>query len=392
MKNTLLLFTMMLCAMALAEGQITVTNAAFPVAGDSLQTSTDQSVATISIPKNGLNQVWDLRKLNANTIDVVYVKKASDGKAFAQFPKAKLMEQRGGLEYYINVANGVYEEIGFSGATPDLFNINTATRISPSNILRRAPMNFLDLNNTQTATSIPISLAFLPDSVKGQFGPLAGIADSIRIKFSASRTDLVDGYGTLRLPIGDFDALREKRITYSQSDVEAYLKFTKSWVSITQFIPAGQLPGGVSGLLGKDTTTVYHFFGATSKETLAEVTVSNTDITQATEVTYKNIRKPVAVSEVVNENNAVLKPDIKAMPNPAIDMVNFELTNLPQGNYTIRIYNLLGSVVWEEQHSVSGSKTVRLDTNYLKKGTYLYALTDSRGRMLATKKLIVLKA
>ena len=390
-KNTTLLLTLMLCAMAMAKGQITVTNATFPVAGDSLLTSTDQSVSTISIPKNGLNQVWDLRKLNAGTVDVVYVKKASEGKAFATFPKAKLIEQRGGLEYYINVTNGVYEEIGFSGATPDLFNINTATRINPSNILRRAPMNFLDLNNTQTATSIPFSLAILPDSLKSQFGALAGLADSIRIKFSASRTDLVDGYGTLRLPMGDFEALREKRITYSQSDVEAFVRFTKTWVNISQFIPTGQLPGGISGFLGKDTTTAYFFFGSKTKEPLAEVTVSNTDITQATEVTYKNIRKPVAVNEVASEN-ALNKPDIKAMPNPAIDIVNFELSNLPQGNYTIRIYNLLGSVVWEEQHNVTGFKSVRLDTNYLKKGTYLYSLTDSRGRMLATKKLIVLKA
>jgi len=258
--------------------------------------------------------------------------------------------------------------------------------------LRRAPVNFFDLNNTQTATSIPISLAILPDSVKSQFGALAGLADSIRIKFSASRTDLVDGYGTLRLPIGDFDALREKRISYSQSDIEAYVRFTKTWVNISQFIPTGQLPGGISGFLGKDTTTAYFFFGAKSKEPLAEVIVNNNDNTQATEVTYKNLRKPVAVSEVVNENSGTFKPDIKAMPNPAIDMVNFELSNLPQGNYTIRVYNLLGSVVWEEQHYVTGSKSVRLDTNYLKKGTYLYALSDSKGRMLATKKLIVLKA
>ena len=391
MRNLLLFFPMMFCALAMANGQITVINSTFPTAGDSLLTSTDGTVSTITIPKNGLNQVWDLRKLNASAVDVVYVKRASEGKAFSIFPNAELMEQRGGLEYYINVTNGVYEEIGFAGATADLFNINTATRISPSNILRRAPLNFFDLNNTQSATSIPFSLAILPDSLKSQFGPLASLADSIRIKFSATRTDLVDGYGTLRLPIGDFDALREKRITYSQSDVEAYVRFTKTWVNISQFIPTGQLPGGIAGFLGKDTTTTYHFFGSKSKEPLAEVTVSNADITQATEVTYKNVRKAVPVNEVVSEN-VVIKPDIKAMPNPAIDIVNFELSNLPQGNYTIRIYNLLGSVVWEEQHAVAGFKSVRLDTNYLKKGTYLYSLTDSRGRMLATKKLIVLKA
>ncbi|MFZ4544642.1 MAG: T9SS type A sorting domain-containing protein [Saprospiraceae bacterium] len=391
MKNTLLFLILMLGSIALAEGQITISNLSFPKAGDSLQTSTDATVASIKIPKNGLNQVWDMRSLNSGTVDVVYVKRASDGKAFSKFPNSDVMEQRGGLEYYINVTNGVYEEIGFSGATPDFFNIGSTTRISPANILRRAPMNFLDLNNTSTATSVPIPLAVLPDSLRGQLGALTSIADSIRIKFSASRTDLVDGYGMLKLPIGEYEVLREKRITYSQSDIEAFVKFTKSWVNIGQFIPAGQLPGGLNGFLGKDTTFAYHFFAENSKEPLAEVTMSNTDNTQAIEVTYKNIRKPVAAKDFFSDNGST-RPDIKAMPNPAIDFVNFELSNLQQGNYTIRVYNLLGTVVWEEQHVVSGSKSVRLDTNYLKKGTYLYSLTDSKGRMLATKKLIVLKA
>ncbi len=396
MKNILLLFTLILGSFAYAKGQITVTNSAFPKAGDSLQTSTDFTVSNIKILKNGVAQTWDLRTLNATPVDVTYVKKASEGSAFAKFPKAELIEKRGTLEYYINVTGDRYEEIGVTGSTVELFNLPTTSNISPARLIRRAPMSFFDLNNTSSATVIafPLSaLSALPDSLLGQLGQLTGLIDSIRVKVSGTRTDLVDGHGTLKLPIGDFEVLREKRITYSQADLEAYVKFTKSWVSVSNFLPVNQLPAQLQELLGKDTTFTYNFFDVSAKEILAEVTMSNADNTKAVEATYKNIKKPIATKdEAAADPTLNTRPDIKALPNPAIDMVNFELSNLQSGNYTIKIYNLLGSVVWEEQHTVVGTKNVRLDTNNLKKGTYLYSLSDSKGRILATKRLIVLKA
>ena len=303
-----------------------------------------------------------------------------------------MIEIRGGVEYYINVTDKVYEQVGLAGASTAFLGVDITTKVNPALILRRAPMKFFNLNNTSSATTVAIPLSALPDSLKAQLGQLTALADSVRIKLTGTRTDLVDGFGTLKLPIGDFEVLREKRISFSQSDVEAFVKFTKTWISIGSFA-GGQLPVQIKGLIGKDTTTAYHFYGATAKEPLAIVTVDNIDNTKATEVTYKNIKKPVATKEEPNISEPIsTRPDIKAMPNPVIDIVNFEMTNLDQGSYTIKIYNLLGMVVWEEQHHVVGSKIVRLDTNNLKKGTYLYSLSNAKGKILATKRLIVLKA
>jgi Secretion system C-terminal sorting domain len=371
MKHISLLLALMIGTWSFANSQITITNVAFPKAGDSLQISTDNTVTGIKMPKNGVNQTYDLRSLDATAVAVSYVKKASEGTAGTKFPAAKLVELRGGLEYYINVTNDRYEEIGVAGATPALFNIDLNTKVSPARVVRRAPMNFFDLNNTSSASVISLALSALPDSLKSTLGALTAFADSIRIKSSTTRTDLIDGYGTLKLPMGDFDALREKRIAYNQSDIEAFVKFSKTWLSVTSLVPAAQLPAQIQTLLRKDTVVTYNFYGATAKEPLAIVTVDKLDNTLATQVAYKNIKKTVATKEFADEPTASTRPDIKAMPNPAVDIVNFELTNLEQGNYTVKIYNLLGMVVWEEQHSVAGSKVIRLDTNNLKKGTYL---------------------
>lgn len=395
MKNISLIFMLTACAWASAKGQITITKASFPVAGDSLLLSTDQTVSNIKIVKNGINQTWDFRTLNATTVQVNYIKEAKQGSQAAQFAAAELLEKRGTLDYYINVTDNRYEEIGVSGASPDFFNINTTTRINPPRIIRRAPLSFLDLNTSTPATTVALSLAALPDSLKTLFGGAAGLIDSIRVKFSSTRNDLVDGYGTVKLPIGDFEVLREKRITYSQTSLEAYLKLTKSWLDISQLL-GGQIPAGFQNFLGKDTLFAYHYYAEGVKEPIAIATMDNIDNTKTLEITYKNIKKPVATKDAVEneweESNVNNRPDIKALPNPAIDFVNFELSNIPQGTYKIKIYNLLGTVVWEEQHQVVGNKSVRLDTNNLKKGTYLYSLSDSKGKILATKRLIVLKA
>jgi hypothetical protein len=395
MKNISLILMLIACSWAAARGQITITKASFPIAGDSLQLSTDLTVSNIKIAKNGANQIWDFRTLNANTVQVNYFKPANQGTAAAQFPGAELVEKRGTLDYYINVTDDRFEEIGVSGATPEFFNINATTRVSPPRISRRAPLNFFDLNTSTPATTVALSLAALPDSLKVLFGGAAGLIDSIRVKFSSTRNDLVDGYGIVKLPIGDFEVLREKRITYSQTSLEAYLKLTKSWLDISQLL-GGQIPAGFQNFLGKDTLFTYNFFAEGVKEPIAIATMDNIDNTKTLEITYKNIKKPISTKDnVENESEENLlnnRPDIKALPNPAIDFVNFELSNLPQGTYKIKVYNLLGTVVWEEQHQVIGNKSIRLDTNHLKKGTYLYSLSDSKGKILATKRLIVLKA
>ena len=59
MKHTSLLFALMIGTWSFAKSQITITNVAFPKAGDSLQISTDNTVADIKIPKSGVNQTFD---------------------------------------------------------------------------------------------------------------------------------------------------------------------------------------------------------------------------------------------------------------------------------------------------------------------------------------------
>jgi hypothetical protein len=209
------------------------------------------------------------------------------------------------------------------------------------------------------------------------------------VKFTATRTDLVDGYGTIKVPTGSFEVLREKRLQYSNTKLEAYTKLFKTWTDITSFFPVGQLPAQIKSFVGTDTTFTYSFFSNTHKEIIAVATMDNLDNAKVTNISYKNIKKFTPTIDLANFDN---RPDVRAYPNPATDEVNLEMTNLASGTYTLKIYNLLGSVIWQETHSVIGSKTVKVDVTRLRKGSYLYSVSNANGKILSTKRLLIMKA
>ena len=57
----------------------------------------------------------------------------------------------------------------------------------------------------------------------------------------------------------------------------------------------------------------------------------------------------------------------------------------------MKIFNIVGKVVWKENYALSGNKSIKLQLEEFKKGTYLYSLLDSKGNTIGTKRLVVLK-
>lgn len=80
-----------------------------------------------------------------------------------------------------------------------------------------------------------------------------------------------------------------------------------------------------------------------------------------------------------------------AFPNPAVEWVRFDCKNLPESDYTLKIFNIVGKVVWKENYSISGNKSITVELEDFKKGTYLYSLVDKDGNVIGTRRLVVLK-
>lgn len=364
----------------IASAQITVTAITFPAAGDTLRFAFDQDPIGIDNPATppGGGQFWDFSMLSFDQTDETVYRQAGAGANFASFPGADLVVIGQQGETYYNVTSSQFQLLGFTGTGTNPFGLNLIARFTPALIERFAPMQFFDINNPpDSKLSIPFSTENLPDSLFQGVPPLF-IPDSIRVSVTNDRLGLVDGWGTLKIPGGEYPVLREKRTDMTTTAIEILL--FGNWVDAS-FLTGGNL----GNFIGTDTTITYRFYSNTEKEEIAVATMSN-DLSTTESVRFKNMGFTDAPSLEAPGN-----ANVQAFPNPAVEWVRFDCTNLPTGEYSLKMFNIVGKMVWKETHMISGAKSIRVDLEPFKKGTYLYSLVDSKGHVISTKRLVVLK-
>ncbi len=363
-----------------ATAQITLTNATFPSAGDSLVYAFDNAPLGMNpaTPPGG-NQVWDFSTLQKNDFSSVVYRPAAVGSQVANFPGADLVVTGQG-ETYFNKTNTKFEAMGYAGSDPAGFGLNVLAKFSPVVVERSAPTNFFDINSQETNLSLPFSTAALPDSI---FKGIPIKPDSIRIRLNTKRLDVVDGWGTCQIPGGTYPVLRQKRTEYSTTGIDIKVPFL-GWLDLGTIIGGGG-GGGIGGFLGTDTTITFRFLSNTEKEEIATATMS-TDLSSTTSMRFKNNSSSPAIEPVSDFSGG-----IQAFPNPAVEWVRFDCTNLAPAEYTLKIFNTIGKCVWKKNYTLSGTTSFRVELEDFKKGTYFYSLVDTQGNTVSTKRLVVLK-
>ena len=377
---------MLLAALSLmwfnATAQITVTAATFPAVGDTFRYAIDLAPAGDNyITPPGENQVWDFTDLEfEQTLETIY-RNPDDGSNSGDFPGADLLAIAGPGESYYNVTNDKIELLGYAGGDPANFGVNVLARFSPPIIERRSPIKFFDVNQQNSDLSLPFSTDALPDSLVANI-PGIDFIDSIRIRISFQRLEVIDGWGELKIPGMNMPepVLREKRTEYTETalDVHSFLGWTP--------LPLDPGAGGIGGFLGTDTTITFRFYSNTHKEDLAVVTASN-DLSATELVRFKNIDMLTSTPGV----DAPGAASVQAFPNPAIQWVRFDCMNLPADDYTLKIFNIVGKVVWKRTQYIAGKRSIKVNLEDFKKGTYLYSLVNAEGTIIGTKRLVIVK-
>ncbi len=352
--------------------QIIVTNATFPAAGDSLKTATDLTPTGIIITPPGGPATWDFTGLAPNVNQVTTFQVASEGSAFADFSSAELVTiGQGGAETYYDVSATSFDNLGFFGSDPTGgLPVQTSFKFSPPVPERRAPLHFIDNYLAETSLNIALPIDSALAAILAQLGLPAGLADSIRIRVTASRYDLVDAYGSLAIPGGNYDVLREKSTEYRSTslDIHTFL----GWIDVTA------QAGGAAGL-GVDTLVTYNFISNTEKEPIAVVQMDNSG-SVVQQVEYKDNGIPNATGDV-----AGAMPQVLVSPNPAVDEAVFELKNFAPGSYTLQLLDARGAVVLVKKLT-PGSAAVSLTG--LAGGTYFYRVLDDKNRLQGSGKLL----
>ncbi|MCG8326246.1 MAG: T9SS type A sorting domain-containing protein [Chitinophagales bacterium] len=378
MKQTLLnLLFLFSCSLG-AIAQITVTNSTFPEVGDTLLTAVDNIPSNIVITPAGPDQSWSYVNLEAPFNRSSVLQPAEQGPGAYAFPSADYYtEYTEGVVAYYKVSNNKVEIIGLYGEDPIGLGLQTASNIEPALPVRRAPMNFLDVNQVEYDVSVPIDADDLPTAILENF-PIT--PDSLRVRANVSRLDVVDAWGTLTIPGGIYDVLREKRTEYREVRLDAKIGIF-DWYDVTdialEFLPLENL--------GQDTSISYHFISNETIEPIAIVEMNN-DETIVERVEFKANTVTSSLQTLSD-----LKPGVYAFPNPAIVSVRFEFTDLPSGKYKLKILNILGIEVWSHDYRITGNHTEKVDISALRKGTYLYSLSDEKGKIITTRRLVVVR-
>ncbi|MFT4759307.1 MAG: hypothetical protein ACI9XO_002331 [Paraglaciecola sp.] len=374
MKQTLLSLTFCAFTVGLfAQIQVTIDN--FPTLNDVLVTNIDNT-PTIMPGDSGADKTWDFSTLDGEQMIETTFEDAANGTAADDLPNADLLTNFVGAETYYQLVNNELLILAGKGTDPTGFGVEALVKFTPP-IVDRREMSFGDVNSSESNASFAFGSDVIPDTILSTF-PI--VPDSIRIRINQDRTDVVDAYGSLTIPGGTYDVLREKRTQTRSTRVDILTFF--GWTDVTDLI-AGIV--GVDAGLGEISTVNYLFFSNTEKEIIADISADETgDILNF--VTYKWF-------DVIDNTGNVLaeRPTVLAYPNPAASVVNVDFKNLETGNYTLKFYNILGRAVWQNDFYINGKETEVVNLKNFQKGTYLYSIINNNGKTLATKRLIVTK-
>lgn len=376
MKRFLLLI-FAICTTSMLSAQVVINNSIFPQSGDTLRSTFTADVSSFDKSLVGADVEWDLRGISDGVTALTVYGDPSQGSAADVFPDADLVDLSTGQEIYYRSFNNKIVELGRSGLDPIFNAIDLTVATEGELILRQAPMTFNDAFTSSSSFSIASSADVVPDTLID----LTGIADSLRLSVETEIEDIVDAWGTMRLPNADYDVIRVRRVTTSNSLLELRSPVL-GWLTLDESSPFFPLLGPLGDLLGENTAVSYQFFANDSKELIADFS----------EDTDGNL---ITASYKADFTTSTLELDPRAQelfayPNPTYGDITFEMKNMPFDNYKIVVYNIIGKEVWSSNIDYFSGR-MRSDLSELQKGTYIYSLLNGNGHRMSTKRLMIVR-
>lgn len=110
---------------------------------------------------------------------------------------------------------------------------------------------------------------------------------------------------------------------------------------------------------------------------------------------YEQPELKIQYQQKTKEKNLPLCIDsdeqVYVYPNPSFGKLNVRMINIPEGNYTFDLYNIIGFKVWTTQLTNGEQDLFNLELPYLEKGIYLYGIRDKNGRLIQSRRLTIIE-
>lgn len=391
-KNVLSVIALFVGIIAM-NAQITVTNSVFPSAGTDLNRNIVNGLSRIDITAPGPNQTWDMTDLQGTAANYT-VQAAASGNASASFPNATIiLPEIGGIagDGYVKIDANQMSTIGVV-ATLEGFVTDAVVPLTSPRIDLQTPMNYGDTRTGSYGFQIALDphvpsgtqLDSIITALEADAGGLVTI-DSIRVTFTTNSLTEVDAWGSLATPSGTYDVLRLKRI--DETNVDLDVKITVFGIpNVLWQDPAD--PAGLnvdpSGLpfVGQDTIYTYEFWNDAEQQPVLKAN-TEADGTTASYGQYKTYN--------TSTNSVVKNYDVTAYPNPAVDNFTLEMNGLDNGEYTLKMYNIIGKNIKNIPFRIEGDTKLNVPTSTLDAGTYIYRIVNAENQNLITRRVILVK-
>lgn len=368
-----LLFSLVLLVSTI-NAQITVSSSSLVSVGDTLFTGVDNNPININLGSAGGDQSWDFSSFDPAFYNMTEFIDVPDNDMSDAFPNANMFVATGvdGGVYYRKDDGVIYEE-GRTLLDPLTNEVPISFGNNGESIFRTTPLEYQDVNETNFSYEIKFSGDLIPDTL------LAGVPitpDSVRVTVENTRLSEVDAWGSLVLPDGTYQVLRERNRVTTETIIE--IKTFLGWLELD---PA--LLGGLAEVFEPTSVGSYRFYADGVKEILAEITIDEDGI--ATRAVIK--AKDVSASAIVLKSD---ESKVFVHPNPSYGNVNFEFVNLKRGYYRVHVSNILGKSLYNQKFWIDQNARINEDLSFLSKGTYIYTITNESGERIATKRLVIM--
>jgi len=199
----------------------------------------------------------------------------------------------------------------------------------------------------------------------------------VRIIWQVNVEKHVDAWGVLRIPFSRYQVLRQK-VTEKLFPAIEVKDMNGDWLPARDMgIEAPNLPAIINE---------YYVFWSNELNHAPAIVYVRPGTMEIKKILYKAFEFG---SRIIQESPK--GTDVIAYPNPAFNDVRFDFINLPEGTYNLDVYNILGVRLQSFEVTVDGYTTAQFDLSDLKKGTYIYRVTNEGNRTITSKRLIIIQ-
>jgi len=352
-----------LIAISSSSSQISISKNSFPQAGDTIYYKTNNYPEKGILTAIGKDVVWDYSYLSSPFLSTVHFKKNNE--VIGGVGGGTAMYEDGQLQYIVN------NNMKIVAASSDLIDGKVKTYSEYQTLIPESLKYRDEIFHNSVSEEVFLQKE-IPSALQEK---LSKILLPLKITTNTITRGEVAASGTLILPWGAEPVLMAK-IEISEN-LECTYEDEGKWIPLTE---------EQKGFLDLDynkSRTEFHFYSKESKLPLMIINWSpkggpESIKYQVKEVSNSDVKRGSGVKEIV------------AFPNPTFGETKFEFLNYEAGTYALEIYAVYGAKLWSETYELQANDIISENFSFLRKGTYLYCIKDSRGAKIVTKRLVIM--